>query len=533
VVTATSTLPTGRLRRLRSALDRPVVVAALLAVTVVLVALAPDPVPLGGARLLARVALVAGAAVTIARARAVDLGVAAVAGVGAVVGGVLPAVAGLPALAGVPLGAAAGALLGGVNGAVQGRAGRQLGALATLAIGAATVQVLGTLEVVGGVVGFHAVGLPTGAGDRADVLVVGAVTTAVVAVASWAGRTRRLAAAALGTADPAVAASLGRSPVVDVAVAGAIGGSLLGVGATLLASVDGSVVPAAYGLELAAALVVAAAVGGAGPLGSVVGTLLVWGPATLFPLAPVVGTWPVLVTAGPIALTVLAVRGGRALLPFDGGGRTTRPDLPAATVPPDPGAPTGPVDATGAGPPPRLQLLGTSTPSGELDLDVAAGELVALVGPNGAGKSTLLARIGGQLPDGGTVLLDGHPLPHGARRRARRGVARTWQRPPDVAVGDAAAAASVRDPAAGAATAARLGAGAGSPGGAQLVRLAASQPRVALLDEPTDLDPTALAPVLRDLADAGAAVLVVDHRPEVAAVADRVVSLGLGTEQGA
>jgi branched-chain amino acid transport system permease protein len=355
----------------------------------------------------------------------------------------------------------------------------------------------------------------------------------VVAVAAWAGRTRRLAAAALGTADPAVAASLGRSPVVDVAVAGAIGGALLGVGATLLAAVDGSVVPAAYGLELAAALVVAAAVGGPGPLGPVVGALLVWGPATLFPLAPVVGTWPVLVTAGPIALAVLAVRRGRALLPSAGGDRAVRSELPAPAPPPGPAAPRGAIGAAEAGPPPRLQLHATSTPSGRIDLEVAAGELVALVGPNGAGKSTLLARIGGQLPDGGTVLLDGQPLPHGARRRARRGVARTWQRPPDVAVGDAAAAAPVRDPASGDVIAARLGADARSPGGAQLVRLAASQPRVALLDEPTDVDPTVLAAVLRDLADAGAAVLVVDHRPEVAAVADRVVSLGLDAEEGA
>ncbi len=59
-----------------------------------------------------------------------------------------------------------------------------------------------------------------------------------------------------------------------------------------------------------------------------------------------------------------------------------------------------------------------------VDLDVAAGEIVALIGANGAGKTTIARAIAGLLPYQGEIAFEGRPLkPNHAERNLRAGIA--------------------------------------------------------------------------------------------------------------
>ena len=84
---------------------------------------------------------------------------------------------------------------------------------------------------------------------------------------------------------------------------------------------------------------------------------------------------------------------------------------------------------------PLLELRGVSKNFGsvqaltDVDFEVRAGEVMALVGDNGAGKSTLIKCVAGiHASDGGEVVFDGHPVTiHGPKDAAKLGIEVVYQ----------------------------------------------------------------------------------------------------------
>jgi putative ABC transport system ATP-binding protein len=188
-----------------------------------------------------------------------------------------------------------------------------------------------------------------------------------------------------------------------------------------------------------------------------------------------------------------------------------------------------------------------------VDLDLTTGEFVAIVGPSGSGKSTLLHILSGlDRPDAGAVRLDGRvisTLPERelavVRRRRFGFVLQFYNLLPTLSALENVAFPllldSVRDAGDRARTYLdRVGLGHRAThrpdqlsGGEQqrvaLARALVSRPGVVFADEPTgNLDTTTgreILGLLRETADAGQAILLVTHDPDVAAYADRVVTM--------
>jgi putative ABC transport system ATP-binding protein len=188
-----------------------------------------------------------------------------------------------------------------------------------------------------------------------------------------------------------------------------------------------------------------------------------------------------------------------------------------------------------------------------IDLDVAAGEWVAIMGPSGSGKSTLLHVLGGlDTPDAGSVLVAGEDVaPMSETRRAllrRRHVGYVFQffnLVSDMSVADNVELPMLlvgsrrRDARRRAAELLEslgigdvLGASPSELSGGQqqrvaLARALANRPAVLLADEPTgNLDTDSARQVLgllRKEHDAGQTIVMVTHDSRVAAAADRVL----------
>ncbi|RNL85020.1 ATP-binding cassette domain-containing protein [Halostreptopolyspora alba] len=219
---------------------------------------------------------------------------------------------------------------------------------------------------------------------------------------------------------------------------------------------------------------------------------------------------------------------------------------------------------------PVMELSGISKRFGavqalnEVDLQVASGEVVALLGDNGAGKSTLVKAIAGVSPaDSGTVTWDGRPVTISKPGDAQRlGIATIYQ---DLALCDnldivanlflgaertvlgtldelemERRARALLDSLSVQLPSLRVPVASLSGGQRQIVAIARSllgDPRVVMLDEPTAALGVAQTAQVLDLIerlrDQGLGVLLISHNmADVRAVADRAAVLRLGRNAG-
>ena len=190
-----------------------------------------------------------------------------------------------------------------------------------------------------------------------------------------------------------------------------------------------------------------------------------------------------------------------------------------------------------------------------VDLDVSAGETVAIMGPSGCGKSTLLHLLGGlDRPSGGEVRLKGRRIDNisekALTRMRRTDVSYVFQsfhlmeeltavenvELPALLAGRSPRAARRRAEEllkrVGLAGRTRFLPSALSGGQRQRVAVAralSNDPLVVLADEPTgNLDSAATLDVLqlfKDLHDSGQTLIIVTHDARIAATADRKFSM--------
>jgi putative ABC transport system ATP-binding protein len=214
---------------------------------------------------------------------------------------------------------------------------------------------------------------------------------------------------------------------------------------------------------------------------------------------------------------------------------------------------------------PVLRLIGVSQQYGQgetavtalsgIDLDVARGELVAVMGASGSGKSTLLSISGGlQQPTAGEVVVEGSHLSTASprdlaalRRRSLGSVFQDFNLIPTLTAlenvtlpleldgfRDRVARRAGRDALASVGLEDRIDAYPDDLSGGQQQRVAIARAvvggrRLILADEPTGaLDSVtgeAVMRMLRTRIDAGAAGILVTHEARHAAWADRIVFL--------
>jgi ABC-type branched-subunit amino acid transport system ATPase component/ABC-type branched-subunit amino acid transport system permease subunit len=358
---------------------------------------------------------------------------------------------------------------------------------------------------------------------------------------------------------PAAAQSIGLSTVRIRALAFGISAGMTGLAGGLFAAVSGFISPDSFPFSQSIAFLLIVMIGGAGAVfGPVYGALIVV-------FAPEIFSWlaeyRVLAMGVLFLIVLLAAPGGIAgLLELaikrladlrrspDGSAGLQRAATPQTFF-----APAVRWDLTVRNL--EARFGGVHAVKG-VSFSARAGEITSLVGPNGAGKSTVVNLICGfTRSQAGSVFLGNTEitgLP--AHRRARRGVARTFQTAQlfsRLSVGrNVAIAASRRRYSGLDEEVAALLSFAGYAGGlhieagalphgdrrlAEIARALALRPAVLALDEPAaGLDSAAkqrLGAVLRQIAACGTAVLLIEHDMDlVMSVSSHIVVLDAGAK---
>lgn len=465
-------------------------------------------------------------------------------GIGAYASALLTVQAGLPAVLGLVAAVLVPALVGAAVALPIARLESHYVALATLGLAQLVLLAATNLEVTGGANGLYGVP-PIGFGPlaiadgRAMLALVWGLVAAAVLVARIVLAGGRAARFATLCDAPLAALTLGLNPVPARLGLFAVAGGLGGLAGGLQAHGLGVVSPAVTGFEVMVTILAIAVVGGRGSARGAVA-----GAALLVPLPELLrfleGSYLIAYGVVLLGVIVLAPRG------LDGRLGDWLPRR--APRLPDPAPQTGRRHGRALVVEGLRKRFGGVVALDGVSFAVSAGAVVGLIGANGSGKTTVLNLISGlERPDAGQIRLGGVPLgDRAAHHRTGLGLGRGFQDPdiPDGLFVLEAAAVAARDRRVAMAALARVGLAdrAAAPvaalGAAELRRLdlaraLATEPGALILDEPsaglTAAERTALAGLLRQLADDGLAVLVVDHGMDfLLPLADRIVCLDAG-----
>ena len=370
---------------------------------------------------------------------ALTMGQGAVFAIGAYASAILTVHYGLPIMVTVPVAFLAGGLVGLLMAVPAARLDKLGLGMVTLGLTIIVGDIATNLSITGGPNGLIVPPVAIIPGGRAvgpdGIYALIAVTAVLVYVGHWYLRLSNFGRSALATkSDQLAATAFGMNTYWLQVLGFSIGSALGALGGGFYGYVEGFVSPGSFGADLSVLFLLMILFGGAGSrVGPVLGIV-------------VIGILPLVLTRYPSiniyvdgALLIVVMRFmprgicARSYAPVRNHKRRRVHAAPAEPRPGNATAGASPWSASHD----LLVLDRVSRSFGgiraldKVDINLARGQVMAVVGPNGSGKTTLMNVICGYYPaQSGSILLTGQPI---QQRRpaaiARMGVARTFQVP--------------------------------------------------------------------------------------------------------